>query len=78
VSDVKKGLNWNKKDILIEDIETPAKIYISLWNKDVAKIQAKDIGSVVVLKNFEVHEWNKRKSLKSTSVTKVEVCSQLK
>ena len=62
-----------KKDVILQDQETQAKIMVTLWNDKVNLIQEGDVDKMVLIINIEIHEYNNRKSVKSNQLTVLEV-----
>ena len=61
-----------KKDVILQDQETQAKIMVTLWNDNVNLIQEGDVDKMVLIINVEIHEYNNRKSVKSNKLTVLE------
>ena len=61
-----------KKDVILQDQETQAKIMVTLWNDNVNLIQEGDVDKMVLIINVEIHEYNNRKSVKSNQLTVLE------
>ena len=64
---------WMKKDVILQDQETQAKIMVTLWNDKVNLIQEGDVDKMVLIINIEIHEYNNRKSVKFNQLTVLEV-----
>ena len=62
-----------KKDVILQDQETQAKIMVTLWNDKVNLIQEGDVDKMVLIINIEIHEYNNRKSVKFYQLTVLEV-----
>lgn len=70
---MKEGPTWKRRDILLADDITKKSICCKLWGEHSEKITEEDTGSIIKISNVEVHIYNDRHQLKSTTLTALEV-----
>lgn len=70
---MKEGPTWKRHDILLADEVSKKSICSKLWGEHSEKITENDTGSVFKISNVEVHVYNDRHQLKSTTLTALAV-----